>query len=207
MKIVSKIKNIIKNKWREGTEKLRFLNTKRKTIKLRELRKSDIERWSNPKELLENWNERTAILGSKISEGASVIEFGAGNLALKNYLPDNCKYQASDLISRNKDILACDLNEKIKIDLSGYDTVVFSGVLEYVYDIEKVFEQFPDSIRTVILSYACTDISSAPRLKLGWLSDYTTKELKSIFAKNNYTVKEYLEWRKQSIFFLQKVYI
>ena len=63
MKIVSKIKNIIKNKWREGTEKLRFLNTKRKTIKLRELRKSDIERWSNPKELLENWNERTAILG------------------------------------------------------------------------------------------------------------------------------------------------
>ena len=204
IKLLKKIKNILKNKVREHREESRFLEVKRKTIKLRQQKKSDIDRWSNKNELLENWNERTAILGDKISERASVIEFGAGNLALKNYLPKNCTYQASDLISRNDNILACDLNKDIEIDLSEYNTVVFSGVLEYVYDIEKIFQQFPETITTVILSYACSNISSAPRLKLGWLSDYTKEELESIFKSNNYLVEDYSEWRKQSIFHLSK---
>lgn len=204
MKLLRTIKSVLKNKLRERRENKYFQKLKQRTIALRKIKKSDIERWSQQEELLENWNERTAILAGKIEEGASVIEFGVGKLALKEFLPKNCKYQASDLISRSKDIIACDLNESIRFSLENYDTVVFSGVLEYVYDIEKVFRQFPDSIKIVILSYACSDISSAPRLERGWLSDYKKEELELIFKTNSYEISDYLEWNKQSIFHLIK---
>ena len=55
-------------------------------------------------------------------------------------LPPDCTYTPSDIVARSPDFLVSDLNEKIPFELSRFDTAVFSGVLEYVYDIEKVFE-------------------------------------------------------------------
>ena len=101
-------------------------------------------------------------------------------------------------------MVKCDLNAGIEFSLASYDTAVFSGVLEYVYDVDKVFRQLSCSITKIVLSYACTDISNADRLKSGWLSDYSRNDLETIFRKYNYQIVEYEEWRKQSIFCLKK---
>lgn len=204
-KILKKIKNVIGNKIREYREKREYRRIAKRTQELKRGQSSDVERWKKSKELLENWNERSHILANMVPENARVIEFGAGNMALKKYLPKNCKYQGSDLVQRSPEMKVCDLNMGIYFSLTPYNTAVFSGVLEYVYDIDKVFVQLSEKINTVILSYACSDISSANRLKSGWLSDYTKEDLESIFNRNGYEIMEYTEWKKQSIYKLNQI--
>ena len=163
-----------------------------------------MERWKDSKELLENWNERTYLLAGMIRENARVIEFGAGNMALKDYLSSNCEYQGSDIVQRSPEMKICDLNAGIDFSLEPYDTAVFSGVLEYVYDIDKVFAQLSGEITWVVLSYASRDFITANRESLGWLSDYRKDELEKIFYKYHYEITDYREWRRQSIYNLKK---
>lgn len=203
LRIITKIYHFSLNKIKGGLEQIRILKRNRETRVLRNSRQSDIKRWGNSNELDESWDERTYLIASMIKPNSNVIEFGAGNMKLRNKLPENCNYQASDIISRFPGVIACDLNKKISIDLSKYDTAVFSGVLEYVYDVEAVFSQLSENVENIILSYACKDISNAPRLDRGWLSDYSRIELERIFTKYNYKILEYNEWRNQSIYNLK----
>lgn len=201
-KIFRKLQKIILNKIKGFKQDHKFRKQAKSTVELRRKKATDYERWSKPQELYVDWDERTAILGNMINQGAKVIEFGAGNMALKRFLPPSCSYTPSDIYKRDKEILVCDLNDKIEIDLSQYNTAVFSGVLEYVYDIDTVFNQIKSSIHFVVLSYACSDISNANRLKRGWLSDYSKIELENIIFKHNYEIECITTWRNQSIYSL-----
>ncbi|WP_380751079.1 methyltransferase domain-containing protein [Salinimicrobium flavum] len=174
-----------------------------KTKKLKEKKRSDLLRWKKTGELNEDWNERSIILAEMVNSGAKVIEFGAGKMRLKDYLPPNCEYTPSDIHIRDSRVIYCDLNEDKMIDLENYDTAIFSGVLEYVYDLDNLFEKLAKSLKYINLTYACADISGANRLKQGWLSDYTNSDLRDIFERKGFKVMEYLEWRKQSIFRLE----
>ena len=203
-KLLNKIKNVFKNKYSEYIQKRDFRRTAKRAQELRKAERSDVKRWENNEELLENWNERTCLLAELVLPNARVIEFGAGNMALKKYLPKNCEYQGSDLVQRSPEMKVCDLNTGIDFSLKPYDTAVFSGVLEYVYNIDKVFEKLDGEIDRVVLSYACKDSFPVNREKLGWLSDYKKEELEKIFHKYHYKIKESREWKGQSIFKLEK---
>lgn len=202
--IFKRIQGIALNKIREFKENRKYRKQAKITKDIRKAKITDHKRWKQKEELYLEWDQRTVILASMISPGTNIIEFGAGNMALKNHLPPECSYTPSDLYKRHEGILKCDLNVGIEFSLASYDTAVFSGVLEYVYDVDKVFRQLSSSITKVVLSYACTDISNADRLRSGWLSDYSKKDLETIFKKYNYQIVEYEEWRKQSIFCLKK---
>lgn len=170
------------------------------TSQNRNEKKSDIERWQDKNELFTNWNQRTAILGDFIMPDSDIIEFGAGNMFLKTYLSNYKSYTPSDIVKRFDETVVCDLNAEIDIDFSKYQAVVFSGVLEYVYDIDRVFEIISKDIKQVVISYCCSDIVQLTREKNGWLSDYTYNELIEIFKKYNFEIINYTEWKKQSIF-------
>ena len=89
----------------------------------------------------------------------------------------------------------------MSIDLSIFDVVVFSGVLEYVYDIDSIFKQLKKSnVKQIVMSYCCADIVQLSRDKNGWLSDYKKEDLEVIFRKYNYKIEHYNEWRSQSIY-------
>lgn len=173
------------------------------TKKLKEKKRSDLLRWKKTGELNEDWNERSIILAEMVNSGAKVIEFGAGKMRLKDYLPPNCEYTPSDIHIRDSRVIYCDLNEDKMIDLKNFDTAIFSGVLEYVYDLDGLFDKLAPSVKFINLTYACSDISGANRLKQGWLSDYTNSDLRDIFKRKGFLVVEYLEWRKQSVFRLE----
>ena len=189
------------------------LDTQTKRIKQRELKtkalikekRSDFDRWKSDSELLANWNERTAILASYIQADTHIIEFGAGAMYLKTLLNHVASYTPSDIVKRHETTLVCDLNQPIDFDLTRYDVAVFSGVLEYVYDIDNVVKTMSEAnINQLILSYCCSDIVTLTRTKNGWLSDYTRPELEAIFLSNGYNITDYREWHKQSIFNLIK---
>ncbi|WP_417939636.1 hypothetical protein [Flavobacterium sp. RS13.1] len=197
---INKIKSFLKpkNKNNDSDNRLEII------AELKAQKKTDIERWSINEELYTDWDERTKILGDYILPDAFIIEFGAGNMFLKNYLKNYSKYTPTDIIQRFDETIVCDLNETLSIDLSGYNTIVFSGVLEYVYDIDRIFKQLDSNIKQIVLSYCCADIIKVTRQKNGWLSDFTYDELIQIFKKHDFEVKDYTEWRKQSIFNLLK---
>jgi len=196
IRLINKIKSFLKPSKKETISENRL-----ETIAtLRQQKKSDIERWSLNEQLFEDWNERTKILGDFIKPKAKIIEFGAGNMFLKNYLKNYSKYTPSDIIKRFDETVVADLNETLSINLSDYDTVVFSGVLEYVYDIENIFSQVTPEIQQIVLSYCCSDIVKLSRPINGWLSDYTRKQLIEIFEKYDFVVQDYQEWKHQSIF-------
>lgn len=172
--------------------------------KLRAEKKTDLNRWQDNNELFSDWNERTLILGSYILPNASIIEFGAGNMVLKDHIQNYKKYIPTDIVARFEETIICDLNKAVIPEVKMCDTAVFSGVLEYVYDIDRVFNELGENIKQVVLSYCCADIVKLSRDKNGWLSDYKKNELEQIFKKNGFIIENYTEWREQSIFNLLK---
>lgn len=204
MKLLKKMINYLKNIPTRRNNLNRIKSIQKNTIKLKKEKQSDINRWKNSNELFEDWDQRTSILGNYITTGSKVIEFGSGNMSLNKMLPKNCTYTPSDIVKRTEETIVCDLNEPISFDLSLYNTAVFSGVFEYVYDIDTVFKQLEKHIPHIILSYACSDICTHNRLINGWLSEFTEKQLLDIFAKYSYDVIDKQEWRQQTIFNLNK---
>lgn len=198
-------KKILNNFFKFKQADLKIIEHQKINKQLRERKESDLVRWSNNEELFSDWDERTLLLGTFINPNANIIEFGAGNMILKTNLNNYKSYTPSDVIKRFEETLLCDLNQTLKLDMSKYDTAVFSGVLEYVYDIENVFKQLSTSINQIVLSYSCTDIVKLSRDKNGWLSDYSRQELEMIFIKYNYKIENYIEWRNQSLYNLIKI--
>lgn len=189
---------------------LKVFSQKKKKEKLRilQLRKqnmSDIDRWKKETVFHRNWEDRTLKLASFVADSSNVIEFGAGHSPLPNFFKNRVKYQAADIVQRNPDMLICDLNIRpIQLSLEPYDTAIFSGVLEYVYDINTLFEVLEKNISQVIFSYACSDICRENRLLNGWLSDYTLAELKEVFTQTNYAILNEELWKDQTLFNLKK---
>lgn len=199
--IVAKIKQILRGK---TSEDQRIQDIELNTKALIQAKVSDVSRWAKNEELFPNWNERTALMGSYIGNQAKVIEFGAGVMHLKQILPETVSYTPSDIVKRYDQTIVCDLNQPIAINLTSFTVAVFSGVLEYVYDIDSIIKQLYDNgIGQIILSYCCSDIVLLSRVKNGWLSDYTQENLEAIFLKYGYQIEDYQLWNNQSIYNLK----
>jgi hypothetical protein len=196
--------------WIKISDLIKKLKHKKKVAKMKRLnekiimtKETDYDRWIRNEELQENWNERTAILAHYIEPNLKIIEFGAGNMYLKEYL--NPKYYTpTDIVKRFDETIVCDLNSTIEINLSDFETAVFSGVLEYVHNIDNVFKQLNYfKVKQIVLSYCCSDINTASRELNGWFSDLSKTDIENIFNKYNYEIEDYKEWNQQSIYNLK----
>jgi hypothetical protein len=162
---------------------------------------SDYKRWSKTSTLLQNWDERTIMLAEQITPNSKVLEFGAGRLVLKDYLPRNCTYYNSDIVKRNEQTLVIDLNKELP-ELSKVDFIVFSGVLEYVKDVEHLLEHCSRYTKTILLSYAVTDhfSNSKNRRVSGWISDLSEDDIEAIARKLKMNWSFLNVWKGQRLF-------
>ena len=202
--------NWFENKSKGILKRIGFVknNKNKEALRIKALRikqESDAVRWSRQDVFHQNWKERTLILSKFIKDNCSVVEFGAGNAILKDNLNASIRYQPVDVVKRTEAFMVYDLNSSpFTFDLTPYDIVIFSGVLEYVYTIETVFEELSKCISTVLMSYACSDVCSKDRLTNGWLSDYSVSQLETIFGTYGYKIHHSQMWRDQNIFVLLK---
>jgi hypothetical protein len=148
---------------------------------------TDYKRWST---LTEQWDKRNEFIAGIIDDGSVVIEFGAGNESLRKLL-NKCSYTPSDVVRRSPETVICDINTGAFPDLCYYDTIVLSGVLEYIYveNIKKFLEHVEKftNIKTIVCSYehGNTDM----REFNGWKNDMSKQELISMFE--GYECKDY----------------
>ena len=128
-------------------------------------------------------------------------------IILESYLGKKAAYQGVDIVARDRGFLVCDLNSQpITLDLLNYDTVILSGVLEYVYDISYVFNYFfEQGIDHLLFSYACSDVCKQDRLLNGWLSDFTWLEINKNIVSSGFELEKNMDWKDQNLFICHRV--
>ncbi|GAA4943007.1 hypothetical protein GCM10023314_15100 [Algibacter agarivorans] len=189
--------------------KLRRLKTKYSKISNtyfnKSQKQSDINRWSQQKSLFSSWDERTQLLASQVLPNSKVFEFGAARLVLKNMLPEDCTYLHSDIVKRNEETLVVDLNKELP-KLPKVDYVIFSGVLEYVFEINTIIVHLSQFTNHFVLSYATTNTfaNTSERRFHGWVSDLSESDIIAIAKALNWQSKIIGTWKNQTLFQFSK---
>ncbi len=162
-------------------------------------------RWSNAESLDDQWDERTALMAGMVAPDSSILEFGAGKEHLRKFLPQGCIYQPSDIIARSPNTLICDLNTSFPELDEKVDYIVFSGVVEYVHDVQRVMHLVRASCNACLVSYASTDALECmtTRMRSGWVNHLSRNSFETILKNANFTILEKRVWRGQDIYSLR----
>nr|WP_314462287.1 hypothetical protein [uncultured Clostridium sp.] len=110
----------------------------------------------------------------------SLVDYGAGQMYLKTFLPKDVKYYPVDYMKRFDDTIVCDLNKGNFPDLQA-DAAVLNGVLEFLITAEDLIKHVCEkTANIIIISYMTVDRfpNITGRRTSGYLSDLT--ELKII---------------------------
>jgi len=161
---------------------------------------SDHERWGTDSNLSKSWDSRTEQIAKLIVARSSVIEFGAGRLVLKQYLPNNCTYTPSDLVDRGYGTIVCDLNNDVLPQFQPYDYAVFSGVLEYVNDVPRLISHLSSYVDAIVASYAVNELNKTKRRTQGWVNDYSSDQFVKVFQDANFQCEHTEQWQSQIIY-------
>lgn len=189
----------------EIKNKLSALKKSIKTSIRKNTGSSDYLRWGSKASLFQSWDSRTQQIAALIKPGASVIEFGAGRLVLKTFLPENCSYTPSDLVDRGYGTIVCDLNSKTLPQFQTFDIAVFSGVLEYVNDIPRLIFHLSRCVNVIIASYAVMEENKSNRRGQGWVNDYNSVQFINIFENVGFRCDYTEKWQSQVIYRFTKI--
>lgn len=170
------------------------------------IKQSDYIRWSKEESIFPSWEERTILLSKQIKPNSIVLEFGASNLLLKNQLPKNCTYLHSDLVARNDETIVIDLNKELpELPISNY--IMFSGVLEYIFDVKLILKHCSKYTDHLLFSYATFDKFSNTNNRRfnGWVSDLNENKIQKIANLINFDLKIIGDWKGQTLYHLTKL--
>ncbi len=173
--------------------------------------KADYKRWTDPGSLETWWDARTEKIALLIPQDSLVLEFGAGRRQLERFLGRSCTYIPSDLIDRGPGTIICDLNQRPLPDLryAKAEVAVFSGVLEYIRDLESLIAWLSEQVAFCIASYTCVPTrqnaiqkirNKFDRLYYGYMNNYTEEELVHLFNKCGFVCTTKDTWTSQRIF-------
>jgi hypothetical protein len=164
---------------------------------------TNFERWSG---LKESWDDRIVLMAERIRPGSSIIDLGAGQQALRKYLPADSRYQACDLVARDRDTIVCDFNKGQLPPLRKYDYVFCSGLLEYIVDLTEFISRLTAYSDRFLVSYAVKINSQTieQRRKLDWVNDHTLAEIMGILQDAGLFIKDIGLVYEQRMFSLEK---
>lgn len=160
------------------------------------------QRWKHDHSLSSDWDSRNSIIAEMIEDHSDVIEFGAGRMLLRDLLKPSCTYQPTDIVRRNDDTLVIDLNSRSFEIPRRFSHAVFSGVLEYVWDLPAVTAKLDRCVMSVVASYASTDLvpNYILRKSNGWVSHHSEKFFVESFQRCGFIATNMQIWRDQVIY-------
>lgn len=95
------------------------------------------------------WENRTRLAAEWLQNEKIVADIGCGLMALESFLPEQTIYLPMDVVRRDARTVVVDLNRE-PIPQFTCDAVVMLGVLEYIDDVEAVFDQLRRFPKTLI---------------------------------------------------------
>ena len=142
-----------------------------------------------------------------IAPNSQVLDIGAGEMSLIDYLPGGCVYQPVDLCDRGNGTIVCDFNKGEMPPVKEYTHVVCSGVLEYIYDLANFISSLAKYGTYFIMSYSTKGNfpNVIVRRKRGWVNDMTTEDLLRLFDRAGLKLVETQDiYNQQTVFFLTR---
>ncbi|MCW5752824.1 MAG: hypothetical protein KIT81_16945 [Alphaproteobacteria bacterium] len=162
----------------------------RATLGLLARRESDLARWSDPRNLQAEWDERAAMAARHVLPGQPVLDLGCGAMALERFLPPGTPYRPADIVARRADCLVIDLNRG-EFPEGRFGSVTLLGVLEYLYEPEAVLRRARLAAGRLVLSYAI-DLGQKPekRRANGWVNDFKEAEIRRLLEASGWRLVE-----------------
>jgi Methyltransferase domain len=152
----------------------------------------DAARWVDPGARGLVPDRRAALAAQFIPAGARVLDLGGGRMALRNALPNGCRYQGCDLVARDEDTVVCDFNagEFPTQAAAQADIIVMLGLLETIVDIDSFFTHLRFCKRDIVLSYCATDLTGkCDRAELGWVNSFSFFDLARLFDRFGFRIE------------------
>ena len=146
----------------------------------------------------ESYPDRNALMAQLVPAGRTVLDVGAGQMTLRQYLPPGCAYTPLDLYPRSPDTLVCDLNKR-EWPAGKWDVAVCSGVIEYVADPEWLFDRLAESAGLVIASYHGAATSERGR-GYGFLTEMSPGQLPEVARRSGLEIVEVQPFGEQAIY-------
>ena len=167
---------------------------------------TDKERWSKDESYDAGWQHRTMRLFRMISEDSTtILEFGAGMCFTAGLLKPHQVYTPSDLVNRDdysrggQPTIVMDLNNDPWEITEQYDAVMFSGVLEYVDNLEALVANVATITDQVVCSYADTR-NLKRNNRNGWINSMSQGSFRELFIEHGLIVMERSNWNGQALY-------
>jgi len=163
------------------------------------LKASDLDRWRDAANLASQWADRSKLAAALIGSGPRrVLDVGAGDMALRGFLPADCDYVAADIVSRGPGCLVADLNQR-QFPPGAYDCVTFLGVLEYLHEPAWALGMAARAAPILVVSY-CADTSGdrAYRRGLGWVNDFGKADFEAALVAAGWSPSACVEYKKSA---------
>jgi hypothetical protein len=187
------------------------------------LKQLSTERWASKVNYDNRWNERTELLlqiainHNLLNSINSFTEYGCGpNRPLKLFLDKinfTGKYIEADITKWRDTTKIINLNNCKNEDLEKTDCGVFSGVLEYLDDLPKLFDLIKNKHNYVLFSYSAfnpdyhSEVELLSKIQIlskransGWRNHFSLKEFLSI--KTDFIIIDTGYWNGQALFVL-----
>lgn len=142
-----------------------------------------------------SWTNRNLEISKRISNDSNVLDLGCGSKDLLNYI-NPALYVGVDY--HNADVII-DFNKDFKLPPGKWDYIVCSGVLEYLYDIDKFLKIVSMVPSTYIFSYWKKHYSLREPNNL---PPYTMEDFISSLSKR-FNIIETFAWRGHNIYLCQ----
>ena len=160
---------------------------------------SDLGRWRDAGNLASQWASRSKLAAALIGAGPRrVLDVGAGDMALRGFLPADCDYTPCDIVSRGPGCLVADLNRQ-EFPPGAYDCVTFLGLLEYIHDPAWALAMAGRAAPMLVVSY-CADTGGerAYRRGLGWVNDFTQAGFEELLRAAGWSPTAGVEYKKSA---------
>lgn len=140
---------------------------------------TDRARWESATSYEVFWAHRAAAAARLFRAGEWICDIGCGEQRLRAMLPAGCVYLPADLRQWDAAVEPCDLNAGIlpKRHLARCDVAALLGVIEYIYDLPRLFDSLGRWAETMVISYNCSDLADLDRTGFGWVNTLTEQAL------------------------------
>lgn len=159
------------------------------TRRLIEQRGTDGWRWANPQSLESGAEARMTLALPHIPPNASVLDLGAGIMAVLSRLSMSTRYTPVDLVRYSKATVLCDLNDG-QFPEGTWDCALALALLEHIHDIPALLRRIRNAAKRLIVTYETVETLSdaAERRQRGYFNDYDSATLRAIFEATGWQV-------------------
>ena len=149
---------------------------------------TDSARWAEFEAMRDGAAERARAAARLIEPGSTVLDVGAGVMALGAALPPGCRYVPADLLPFDPATRVVDLNDG-GFPEGAYDVAVVLDVIEFIHDPLALLQMLGGAAPHLVISYRPAG-GGTPRARrrLGYFNDFGSEEIEALLRRAGWRV-------------------